>query len=707
MISVPGIQFFYIRSDMKWRIICTFHFSFFVFQLFAQQSFDRETVNTGNIGFSVTNVGTVGRPDVVNNPEGEPSMEYPINSGVEHLFEGGLWIGAKVNGQIAVSTGSIDAPSGYVAGASGFEFTSAVGSNIQQRSTLSYSDFFSVNAVSHQDMVMDFADSNTVVPGTSIVIADHNIPLKAAVHLETYAYNYSYADYFVILNYTITNQSSNVWDSVWLGMWTDLVVRNVNVATDNGTAFYSHGAGGYIDSLSALYAWDVNGDPGYTDSYGASQFLGILWRDQFIHPANTELVVAAGFPAPKVNGNFWNFKQFDGSQFGSPADDVQRYEKLKQGLDFTDPDIVNQLMNPSNRVQLLSAGPLVSVNPGESFHYVVAMVCAHQLTSGIDDDISRQELYNHLGWTKTTFLGEDKNENGLLDPGEDLIPNGELDRFILPEPPASPKVNVIAESNKVAIYWDNAAENSIDPISRLMDFEGYRIYRSNIGDDVNNISTVNLIAQWDKPGNAIGYNNGFEPVQLPAPVQFEGDTVHYRYKFELDNLLNGWQYVFVITSFDEGNEELGLGPLESSFTANTFRVWAGAAVNDFTGSTSSGNVGVYPNPYRISAAWDGSTSQTKKIYFYNLPSLCDITIYTLAGDVVQVLHHDARTYAGDDIQWYGNYAGSTDQRVFSGGEHAWDLLSESKQSVTQGIYLFSVKDLNSGKVEEGQFVLIR
>jgi hypothetical protein len=45
--------------------------------------------------------------------------------------------------------------------------------------------------------------------------------------------------------------------------------------------------------------------------------------------------------------------------------------------------------------------------------------------------------------------------------------------------------------------------------------------------------------------------------------------------------------------------------------------------------------------------------------------------------------------------------------VFSGGEHAWDLLSESKQSVTQGIYLFSVKDLNSGTLEEGQFVLLR
>lgn len=76
-----------------------------------------------------------------------------------------------------------------------------------------------------------------VVPGTLITIADHTQPLNADVHLETYAWNYSFADYFVIFNYSITNSSPNVWDSVWCGMWSDIVVRNVNVSTDFGSAF--------------------------------------------------------------------------------------------------------------------------------------------------------------------------------------------------------------------------------------------------------------------------------------------------------------------------------------------------------------------------------------------------------------------------------------------------------------------------------------
>jgi hypothetical protein len=156
--------------------VLLFHYSLFTIHFsFAQASFDRETIDVGNIGFSVTNAGTLGRPDVVNNPNGEPSMEYPLNSGIEHLFEGGIWIGAKINGQTAVSTAAIDAPTGYTTGGSGFEFSTNVGNTIQKRSTLSYSDYFSLNAISHQDMLIDFSDSNTIVPGTSIPISDHTI----------------------------------------------------------------------------------------------------------------------------------------------------------------------------------------------------------------------------------------------------------------------------------------------------------------------------------------------------------------------------------------------------------------------------------------------------------------------------------------------------------------------------------------------------
>jgi hypothetical protein len=681
-----------------------------------QASFDQKTVSVGNIGLNMTTVGTIGRPNVRNDPSGPPSMEYPINSGIEHLFESGLWIGARVDGQTLVSTVARDASSGYSTGAAGFEFSAEIGSLINQRSTLTNSEFFAFDGISHQDMVIDFSDKNIVIPGTSILISGHLQPLGAQVHLETYAWNYSFADFFVLFNYEITNESLRTWDSVYLGMWQDLVVRNVNVATDFGSAFFSQGGYGYEDSCYANYAFDNDGDPGFTDSYGAVQFLGMEWRDLFVHPSNAATLISNGYPEPKVHSNFWIFNSTGAPPYNAPADDLQAYEKLKRGLNFADPDLPGFLANPSTTgglTNLISAGPLESIEPGESFNVVFAMVCARQLSApgsvGLARDTkeARVELVDHLGWAKRTYNGEDLNGNGVLDDGEDLNSNGLLDRYILPEPPATPKVKIIPTDNQIDVYWDNAAEFSIDPISQLADFEGYRIYRSQPGDDLglNLLAEANLAGQWDEPGNSVGFNNGFEPIRLDQPVLFEGDSTEYWYRYSFQDVLNGWQYLVIVTSFDEGDEALRIESLESSFIENAYSVFPGVGAIPYEENDLDPRV--YPNPYRLNAAWDGTTARTRKLIFYNLPPRAEIRVYTLGGDLVASLEHNSDTYNGSDIGWFSNFAGDENKRVFSGGEHAWDVLSESEQTITQGLYLFTVKDLDSGKVRQGKFAVLR
>jgi len=699
-----------------------FSILFFVcisFGLFGQiGGFENTVIDVGNIGLNITNVGTFGRPDVRNDPQGEPSCEYPINSGVEHLFESGLWIGAYQDGQLSISTAAIDATAGYSTGAMGFEFTPLNGASIKQRSSLTESEFFSINAISHQDVITKITDANTIIPGTAIPIDRHNTPLGADVNLETYAWNFSFADFFVILNYEITNNSTVPWDSVYLGLWTDFVVRNVNVSTDSGVAFFNKSGGGYLPEENALYVFDVSGDPGFTNSYAASQFLGIDWRNKFIHPSNAQTLIDEGLPEPKVNANFWNFRTFDGTDFSAPFDldnvfiETIAYEKMKESLDFNNPAIVTNLQNESNRTQLLSVGPLVEVAPGETFNFALAIVCAKQLevggTTGPEKDTeeAREELIDHLGWAKRTFNGEDLNENGLLDAGEDLNENEQLDRFILPEPPAIPETHIEVENNAVSIYWDKSAQFSVDPISKEMDFEGYRLYRTKVGNEftLDMLGNAELVAQWDKGGNAVGFNNGFDNVLLSNPKFFEDDTTAYCYKFTNTGLLNGWQYMYILTSFDEGNSELGLESLESSFVANAKRVFIGTPTEE---NADNAPVGVYPNPYRINAAWNGTSARSKKIHFYNLPAQCSIRIYTLAGDLVAEMEHNSDTYFGEDIQWYADFGGDVDQRIFSGGEHAWDLLSEANQAITQGIYLYTVKNSQSGEIQRGQFAVLK
>ena len=81
---------------------------------------DSKFTNVGNIGLTITNFGTYGH-GFSKWPE-QPSCEYPIGSGIEHLFDGGLWVGGFVSSDSAgsnrlgpfVSTGAVDASAGEI-----------------------------------------------------------------------------------------------------------------------------------------------------------------------------------------------------------------------------------------------------------------------------------------------------------------------------------------------------------------------------------------------------------------------------------------------------------------------------------------------------------------------------------------------------------------------------------------------------------------
>ena len=118
-------------------------------------------------------------------------------------------------------------------------------------------------------------------------------------------------------------------------------------------------------------------------------------------------------------------------------------------------------------------------------------------------------------------------------------------------------------------------------------------------------------------------------------------------------------------------------------------------------------VGVYPNPYRANALWDGSFERERKIVFFNLPRRCEVRIYTLAGDMVDQFTHESMAYDGKDIKWFREFSPTDRSTIFSGGEHAWDLVTSNDQALATGLYLFTVKDLESGEIFKGKFVIIK
>lgn len=707
------------------QLVCIFLFPLGL----AAQSFEERVTSVSNVGLTVNNLGSIGNAFKGDfNLKGAPSAEYPVNSGVEHAFQGGLWVGALINGGVtAVTTGYIDAPNGYSTGAAGFEFSAEEGSGITELSNILNSSNYSPFAVSQQDFVADFSDKYVLVPGTNVQINDHDNPLGIDVHMEAYNWNYSFADFFVALDFTIVNNGTNTLDSVFIGYLVNGVVRNVNLTPPGGSVFYSQGGNGFLDSSFMSYDFDASGDVGFTDSYLAEKFLGSEDKLGYHHP---ELD-----PNFKINFQSWFFRNTNDLNFSFPDTEQKRYNKMSQGLNHNpcwddkssqacidynggvepQQSLWEQLRAPGNRSNLISVGPFKQILPGESVNIAFAIVFA-PMNKGpwsspdvnLDVPEEREVIIQNADWAQTAYCGEDINCNGVLDPGEDIDGDGEITRWVLPTPPNIPVTKVVPRDNAIDIYWSDNAEFSLDPISGEQDFEGYRVYQSILGFDVEDridvTSSMTLLASFDVPGNKLFFDNGFGSIKLEEPVTFEGDTNVYHYLYTIGNIQNGWQNAISVTAFDRGDPESGIQTLESSLLSNIQRAFPGKPANEDLGSEGPF---VYPNPYYGGASWEGSSTfaEDKKITFANLPKHCVIRIFSTAGDLIDEFTHD-QAYDGSDIRWYSTYS-DTDATVFSGGEHSWDLLSKNNQIIARGLYLFSVEDLKDGKTYKGSFTVIK
>ena len=95
------------------------------------------------------------------------------------------------------------------------------------------------------------------------------------------------------------------------------------------------------------------------------------------------------------------------------------------------------------------------------------------------------------------------------------------------------------------------------------------------------------------------------------------------------------------------------------------------------------NIYVVPNPYVATNVLEprNPVSRTRRgdrrLYFANVPAKCTIRIYTLAGELVDVIEHDSPI---DD------------------GKAFWDLRTKDNMNIAYGLYIFHVES------EEGEFI---
>ena len=613
------------------------------------------------MGISVSNYGFVGN-NFVNR---SPSMEYPLGTGYEHMVRGGLWVGARAvddsGAFVGVVTGTVDGAQGSST-QQATEFTPA-GTEIRIRSTLPNSRSFNPQAISEQDYLCEFSDRPAKRSANNS--EDHR-PIGILVRQANYAWSFSNYQHLVIFHFVIKNLGPPLANA-WVGFSSEMASGPKN----------AYGVWPPSSSVSTIGSWFSKKWIQYDDTlrlirehYCAAQPVPsgcVLERV----PEWVGIMLLGTSPEPvsakQVTLSAWTYAP--GSELRD--EDTERYALMSAGTiqDLSAVDLQPQSGDP---ITLLSVGPFTQINPSDSIVVDFALVGGDGLTDP-------SEVQKHAHFAQAAF-----------------------DRaYKVPVPPPSPLMKVVARDRALDLYWDDAPEAFADSTGpHPLDFEGYRIY---VGEDRNHLTRIGQFDKTGPPNDTTGFNTGFAAVQFDTLM----DGVQYRYRYRVPALKNGFKYFTAVTAYDLGNVEIE--SLESGIAQNKTE----AVPSPAPGEKERGKVYVFPNPYRVEAAWDRGREHLVRdhyLWFTNLPERCTLRIYTLSGDLVYQTDFDGGQYHGEGAR--GVYDPDRERDVapptLSGTTLAWNMITREGQAAATGLYLYSIEDRGSGgKKTVGKFLIVK
>ena len=217
------------------------------------------------------------------------------------------------------------------------------------------------------------------------------------------------------------------------------------------------------------------------------------------------------------------------------------------------------------------------------------------------------------------------------------------------------------------------------------------------------------------PWFSLGNDTGMDMIRLNESEYKEIDGVIYKYLFIDEDVTDGLEYTYSIVAYDMGVEptyvtnyvSIGEGKFETVIDTNFSNPneWANpegyASIENSKGTTildrnfsqvypgiqpqnNLDKVKVVPNPYLSRSRFKESEFE-RKIRFTNLPSKCNIKIFTISGEIIFELNHD-------------------DQ--FSGNAW-WDLRTLNNQEIGPGLYLYHINNENDIQGKVGKFAVVR
>lgn len=147
--------------------------------------------------------------------------------------------------------------------------------------------------------------------------------------------------------------------------------------------------------------------------------------------------------------------------------------------------------------------------------------------------------------------------------------------YQFPKPPTKPTLTAVAEDKKVTLYWDNVAESSVDPTTKIRDFEGYKVYKGTDPDltDALLITDFNGQKVFFKPTAQFDLINGIKGLFVPSSILFEltsgvpfnlGSDNGVQNFFVDTDVLNGRTYYYAVVAYDRGDASKEIFPSENS-----------------------------------------------------------------------------------------------------------------------------------------------
>jgi hypothetical protein len=141
---------------------------------------------------------------------------------------------------------------------------------------------------------------------------------------------------------------------------------------------------------------------------------------------------------------------------------------------------------------------------------------------------------------------------------------------------------------------------------------------------------------------------------------------------------------FVLFTTLEYSEGTGEG-LNIEAGNNEFKIGDNYSINFTSVNPDLEHIKVVPNPsYNFGANFEDPNNPEYYIYFMHLPSVCEISIYTITGEwVVTLDHNDANS-----------------------GIYEWDIKNENGEDIDSGIYRYEVIS-GLGTFTNGVFIIER